>query len=176
LGRFLPVFVPFFALFPSMSCAYLYVNNYFSASLAWDLLTSNRKVRKARKGRFGEQRTRKPEPGNRKGDGENGTAFNAAGHGRGRSPARESAEGDSGNGERQRGTRNVECGMKRQNGVRLGASPWSAAEKIPQFLFPFLLETPAGRVSRRAGISRPAGAQKGRGGRAAFSPRARARG
>ena len=37
LGRFLPVFGPFFALFPSMSCAYLYVNNYFSASLAWKL-------------------------------------------------------------------------------------------------------------------------------------------
>ena len=26
--RFLPVFVPFFALFPSMSCAYLYVHNF----------------------------------------------------------------------------------------------------------------------------------------------------
>ena len=38
LDRFLPVFVPFFALFPSMSCAYLYVNNYFSVSLAWFLL------------------------------------------------------------------------------------------------------------------------------------------
>ena len=49
--RFLPVFRPFFALFPSMPCAYLYVNNFFSASLARDLLTSNRKGRKARKGR-----------------------------------------------------------------------------------------------------------------------------
>jgi len=28
LARFLPVFVPFFALFPSMSCAYLYVHNF----------------------------------------------------------------------------------------------------------------------------------------------------
>ena len=38
LDRFLPVFVPYFALFPSMSCAYLYVNNYFSVSLACRLL------------------------------------------------------------------------------------------------------------------------------------------
>jgi len=38
LGRFLPVFGPYFALFPSMPCAYLYVNNYFSASLACRLL------------------------------------------------------------------------------------------------------------------------------------------
>ena len=37
LVRFLPVFMPFFALFPSMPCAYLYVNNYFSVTLAWDL-------------------------------------------------------------------------------------------------------------------------------------------
>ena len=37
--RFLPVFVPFFALFPSMSWAYLYVNNFFPASLAWFLRT-----------------------------------------------------------------------------------------------------------------------------------------
>ena len=28
LARFLPVFVPFFALFPSMSCTYLYVHNF----------------------------------------------------------------------------------------------------------------------------------------------------
>jgi hypothetical protein len=28
LVRFLPVFVPFFALFPSMPCAYLYVHNF----------------------------------------------------------------------------------------------------------------------------------------------------
>jgi len=51
LDRFLPVFVPYFALFPSMPCAYLYVSNFFPVSLAWDLHTSNRKVRKARKGR-----------------------------------------------------------------------------------------------------------------------------
>jgi len=38
LGRFLPVFVPFFALFPSMPCAYLYVNNFFPVSLACRLL------------------------------------------------------------------------------------------------------------------------------------------
>jgi hypothetical protein len=37
LGRFLPVFVPYFALFSSMSCAYLYVNNFFSAPLAWNV-------------------------------------------------------------------------------------------------------------------------------------------
>ena len=54
LVRFLPVFRPYFALFSSMSCAYLYVNNYFSASLAWNVHTSNRKGRKARKGRIGE--------------------------------------------------------------------------------------------------------------------------
>jgi hypothetical protein len=29
LARFLPVFRPYFALFPSMSCAYLYVSNFF---------------------------------------------------------------------------------------------------------------------------------------------------
>jgi hypothetical protein len=33
-----------------MSCAYLYVNNFFSAGLAWNLRTSNRKVRKGRRG------------------------------------------------------------------------------------------------------------------------------
>jgi hypothetical protein len=87
LVRFLPVFRPYFALFPSMSCAYHYVNNFFSVSLAWNVLTSNRKGRKARKGGGGEQRTRNPEPGNRNGDGE------AAGGGRvrelgNRNPAR----------------------------------------------------------------------------------------
>ena len=38
LARFLPVLGPYFALFPSMPCAYLYVNNFFPARLAWDLL------------------------------------------------------------------------------------------------------------------------------------------
>jgi len=42
LVRFLPVFVPYFALFPSMPCAYLYVNNYFSVPLAWDLRSLQR--------------------------------------------------------------------------------------------------------------------------------------
>ena len=37
LDRFLPVFVPYFALFPSMPCAYLYVNNFFPVSLAWNV-------------------------------------------------------------------------------------------------------------------------------------------
>jgi hypothetical protein len=37
LVRFLPVFGPYFALFSSMSCACLYVNNFFPASLAWEL-------------------------------------------------------------------------------------------------------------------------------------------
>jgi len=37
LGRFLPVLGPYFALFPSMPCAYLYVNNFFPVSLAWNV-------------------------------------------------------------------------------------------------------------------------------------------
>ena len=49
--RLLGAFCGHRGLFASMSCACLYVNNFFSASLAWDLLTSNRKGRKARKGR-----------------------------------------------------------------------------------------------------------------------------
>ena len=51
LARFLPVFVPNFALFPSMSCAYLYVNNYFSVSLAWELHSLHRRGRRARRER-----------------------------------------------------------------------------------------------------------------------------
>jgi len=46
LVRFLPVFVPYFALFSSMSCAYLYVNNYFPARLAWDLHRLHRRGRR----------------------------------------------------------------------------------------------------------------------------------
>jgi len=34
LDRFLPVFVPYFALFPSMSCAYLYVHNFLPANVS----------------------------------------------------------------------------------------------------------------------------------------------
>ena len=48
LVRFLPVFRPYFALFPSMPCAYLYVNNYFSASLARDLRSLQRRARRER--------------------------------------------------------------------------------------------------------------------------------
>jgi hypothetical protein len=51
LGRFLPVFRPFFALFPSMSWAYLYVNNFFPVSLAWGLRSLHRRDRRARRGR-----------------------------------------------------------------------------------------------------------------------------
>jgi hypothetical protein len=51
--RFLPVFVPFFALFPSMSCTYLYVNNFFSASLACRLLNGGLTAKDA-KGGLGE--------------------------------------------------------------------------------------------------------------------------
>jgi hypothetical protein len=36
LGRFLPVFVPNFALFPSMPCAYLYVHNFLSTNVSVD--------------------------------------------------------------------------------------------------------------------------------------------
>jgi hypothetical protein len=43
LDRFLPVFVPFFALFSSMPCAYLYVNNFFPVSLAWELHSLHRR-------------------------------------------------------------------------------------------------------------------------------------
>jgi len=52
-----------------------------------------------------------------------------------------------------------------------GASPWSAAERIPRFLFPFLLEAPSGRVNSISVA--PPGLKKD-GGRAAFSPRASA--
>ena len=69
LDRFLPVFVPYFALFSSMPCAYLYVNNFFSVSLAWDLHSLQRRAR-------GERREQLI-PGERR-NGENGTAFNAA--------------------------------------------------------------------------------------------------
>ena len=55
LVRFLPVFVPFFALFPSMPCAYLYVNNFFPASLAWDLRSLQRRERRERGGGMGER-------------------------------------------------------------------------------------------------------------------------
>ena len=34
--RFLPVFGPYFALFPSMSCAYLYVHNFLPANVSVD--------------------------------------------------------------------------------------------------------------------------------------------
>jgi len=49
LDRFLPVFGPYFALFPSMSCAYLYVNNFFPASLAWELHSLQRRERRERR-------------------------------------------------------------------------------------------------------------------------------
>jgi hypothetical protein len=116
LDRFLPVFVPYFALFPSMPCAYLYVNNFFSARLARNVLTSNRKGRQARKGRIGEGQTTHREAIRRKnaeggwGEQRNGTAFTAAGHpgtatsravagGRGRIPARGDAENAENGGE-----------------------------------------------------------------------------
>ncbi len=63
LGRFLPVFVPYFALFSSMSCAYLYVNNFFPASLAWELrsLQPRRAGAESAEGDSGNR-----EPGNRR--------------------------------------------------------------------------------------------------------------
>ena len=82
LARFLPVFAPYFALFPSMPCAYLYVNNYFSVSLARDLHSLQRRGRRARR-----ERRRLG-----KGDGETARPSTqratAAGHGRSRTPAR----------------------------------------------------------------------------------------
>jgi hypothetical protein len=51
LARFLPVFVPYFALFPSMSWAYLYVNNFFPVSLAWELHSLHRRDRRGRRER-----------------------------------------------------------------------------------------------------------------------------
>jgi len=59
--RFLGAFCGHWALFASMSCAYLYVNNYFSAPLAWNVLTSNRKGRQERKGRTEERQTARHE-------------------------------------------------------------------------------------------------------------------
>jgi len=57
LVRFLPVFGAYFALFPSMSCAYLYVNNYFSVSLAWNVRggSPQRTQRAQRKAGMGEE-------------------------------------------------------------------------------------------------------------------------
>jgi len=51
LARFLQVFVPYFALFPSMPCAYLYVSNFFPVSLAWELRSLHRRDRRERRGR-----------------------------------------------------------------------------------------------------------------------------
>jgi len=54
LRGFWPVLGAFcghWALFASMSCAYLYVNNYFSASLAWDLRSLHRRERGERRER-----------------------------------------------------------------------------------------------------------------------------
>ena len=68
-------------LLASMSCAYLYVNNFFSARLAWELHTgASPQRRRERRGKIG--------LGERRNDG----GFTAAGHGRIRSPARENAE------------------------------------------------------------------------------------
>ena len=65
--RFLPVFGAYFALFPSMPCAYLYVSNFFSARLAWKL----RSLQPRRAGaEHAEEDSGNREPGNRKGDGE----------------------------------------------------------------------------------------------------------
>jgi hypothetical protein len=88
--RFLPVFGPYFALFSSMSCAYLYVNNFFPASLAWDLHSLHRRARRERRerrelGEKAKRQTAQPSPQRRR--------------------------GGLGNGERQRGTRNAERGM-----------------------------------------------------------------
>jgi len=69
LVRFLPVFGPYFALFPSMPCAYLYVNNFFPVSLAWNVRggSPQRAQSTQRKAGMGG-----------KGETANGTAFNAA--------------------------------------------------------------------------------------------------
>ena len=65
LVRFLPVFRPYFALFPSMPCAYLYVSNFFPVSLAWDLRSLQRRDRRERRGGGGGEATRNPECGTR---------------------------------------------------------------------------------------------------------------
>jgi len=49
--RFLGAFCGHWALFASMSCAYLYVNNFFSASLAWKLHSLQRRDRRGRRER-----------------------------------------------------------------------------------------------------------------------------
>jgi len=54
LSRFWPVLRAFCGhsgLFASMSCAYLYVNNFFSASLAWELHSLQRRDRRGRRER-----------------------------------------------------------------------------------------------------------------------------
>jgi len=95
--RFLPVFVPNFALFPSMPCAYLYVNNYFSVSLARELHSLQRSG--PRPEPHPGQGGRSPLAGQAR-RGLTAAREGAAGHGRGRSPAREHAEdgGDRGKG------------------------------------------------------------------------------
>ena len=85
--RFLPVFGPHFALFSSMSCAYLYVNNFFPVSLACRLrwVGSVVSTQRARRPALSERPARKSRlllPGVGRNDpigpcGENGKAFNA---------------------------------------------------------------------------------------------------
>jgi len=102
LVRFLPVFGPYFALFPSMSYAYLYVHNFFPASLAWKLHSLHRRGRRARPPR--RVNCERREWGERR-NGENGTAFNA-----------ENAEGGlgSGNDEIYPPAAGPKCGMTNQ--------------------------------------------------------------
>jgi len=52
-GRFLPAFCGNLVLFASMPFAYLYVSNYFSASLAWELHSLQRRARRERGGKLG---------------------------------------------------------------------------------------------------------------------------
>ena len=93
-GRFLPAFCGNLVLFASMPCAYLYVNNFFPASLAWELRSLQRSPAEGPCGKgpfltWG---------------GRCGPRLAAASQG-GRSPAREIAESAEKGGNRERATR-----------------------------------------------------------------------
>ena len=65
LDRFLPVFGPYFALFPSMSCAYLYVHNFLPTNVSVGEGNRGndeiRPVRRSPQGEGGEPTRRRPD-------------------------------------------------------------------------------------------------------------------
>ena len=129
LDRFLPVFVPFFALFSSMSCAYLYVNNFFLASLACRLLrmfSPQRRGERRERQEWGERRngeTAQPStqprgPLSYMGRSQRPALSERLALSPSKGASRRDAEGDSGN--REPGNRRPETG-KGTAGRRAGA-------------------------------------------------------